>query len=279
SRDQDIKYQYSSKNNEKMPEKTFDLLLEAIKYFKPDKGLRFTTDVALPKGSGLAGSSALIIAICGALREYTKKKIMDEELIEIARSLEEKIIKTTAGWQDYYPAMYGGLNILEFNNEGRHRNSNSILGSFHKELENKLILCYTGEPHFSGTNNQEILEKRKARDKNVIAALEAVKQTAIKMKEAVISEDLEEFAKLLNEDWENRKLLSPKVTTNQIEKLIGASFEKGAKAARVCGAGGGGCMVVLSNGNRFEIENTLKENGAEILDYEFDYKGLDVRRD
>lgn len=277
AKDLNISCQYGSLDEVKnKPERTFELLSEAVVYFKPKERIRITTSVDLPKGSGLAGSSALIIAICGALNEYTGKKLGKEELIETARNIEEKIIKTTAGWQDYYPAMYGGMNILKFDKEGCHRNTNSILGNFHRELEDRLILCYTGEPHFSGTNNQEILEKRKAGDEDVTAALEAVKQTAIKMKEAIISEDIEEFANLLNQDWENRKRLSPGVTTDQIEKLIKVAFEKGAKAARVCGAGGGGCMIVLADGNRLKIEKALIETGAKVLDYKFDYQGLQV---
>ncbi|MBU1119331.1 GHMP kinase [Patescibacteria group bacterium] len=277
SKDLDSREQYGSIEEMKnKPKGTLELLTRTVGYFEPKKALRVTTDIHLPKGSGLAGSSALMIALVGALNHHTKRGLSKPEMLTIAKSIETQLIKVPTGFQDYYPALYGSLTFLWLTVRGNKREEPSLKKEFLDELQEKLILVYTGEPHFSGTNNWQIFKDHIDGNKEVIQTMQNIRQTAEKMRKALLAEDIDRFADVLNEDWENRKRLSPGVTTDQIESLITVSKEHGARAARVCGAGGGGCMVVLAKDDPDELKEVLKKNGARILDYRFDYKGLTI---
>lgn len=273
----EVKYK-TIKNAE--PEGFSELFLRVTRFFDPDgrKPVDISTDLGeLPKGTGLAASSALIIALCGAFNKLTHRTLNYEQLLNVAKNLETQLVRVPTGFQDYYPAIYGGLNIVWFEVSGNRREVNKISSEFLARLQKNLILCYTGEPHFSGTNNWRIFKDHIDGKKKVIQTMEAIKQTALKMRKGILAGGYNLFAETLTEDWENRKKLSPGVSTPRIEKLISKAKEKGSLAARVCGAGGGGCMVVLAKDGQVKpIKEVLQENGGRVLEYRFDYEGLKV---
>ena len=113
------------------------------------------------------------------------------------------------------------------------------------ELERRIVLCYTGEPRNSGTNNWEITKRHIDGDQHVFDCFERIRDTAAAMREALTRGDWDATAACLATEWENRKRLAPGVTTPGIETLIARAMAAGAKAAKVCGAGGGGCLFCL----------------------------------
>ena len=117
------------------------------------RGLRLTTRGESPAGAGIAGSSALNIAICGALARFTGKNLDPEALMEIAKDVEAQVIHVPTGLQDYRPAMYGGIAALELT---AGRPTRVALDVDPDALQQRLVLCYTGEPRNSGTNNWDI---------------------------------------------------------------------------------------------------------------------------
>ncbi len=113
------------------------------------------------------------------------------------------------------------------------------------ELERRIVLCYTGEPRNSGTNNWEITKRHIDGDQHVFDCFERIRDTAAAMREALTRGDWDATAACLATEWENRKRLAPGVTTPAIDALIARAMAAGAKAAKVCGAGGGGCLFCL----------------------------------
>ena len=107
------------------------------------------------------------------------------------------------------------------------------------------MLCYTGEPRNSGTNNWEITKRHIDGDQHVFDCFERIRDTAAAMREALTRGDWDATAACLATEWENRKRLAPGVTTPAIDALIARAMAAGAKAAKVCGAGGGGCLFCL----------------------------------
>ncbi|MEW6732800.1 MAG: GHMP kinase [Acidobacteriota bacterium] len=252
-----------------------ELLARLVRFFRPYRGLTLTTECAAPPGSGLGGSSALNIAVCGALNIFTGRSYNEEQLLTIAKNIETQVIRVPAGVQDYYSAMYGGANSINLNVEGVEREE---IKADLVSLGMQLVLCYTGKPHFSGTNNWEITKRHIDGDSTIFAQFEQIRNITTKMRNALIEGDFNQIAELLDEEWQTRKTLSPGVTTPKIEELIVVAHDAGALAAKVCGAGGGGCVVfIVGEDTKSAVETALQTAGGQVLDFQPATRGLDVR--
>ena len=237
-------------------------------------GIRLTTRGESPAGAGIAGSSAMNVAICGALAKYTGATHDSESLLDIAKDVEAQVIKVPTGLQDYRPAMYGGIAALELHAGQPKR---VALDVDPRELERRVVLCYTGEPRNSGTNNWEITKRHIDGDSHIFDCFERIRDTAVKMRDALTRGDWDGTAECLVTEWDNRKRLAPGVTTAAIDQLIARASAAGATAAKVCGAGGGGCMFCLTDpSNAAAVREALADGGATLLDFRIETTGLDV---
>ena len=247
-------------------------LLSLLVHFFEARGLTLTTHSESPAGAGIAGSSALNVAVCAALAEWTKRHYDPEDLLQVAMNVEAQTINVPTGLQDYRPALYGGVAALELSVDGIHRVPLEVDAH---ELERRIVLCYTGEPRNSGTNNWEITKKHIDGDRFVFDCFERIRDTALALREALVKEDWDAVGRAIAEEWENRKRLAPGVTTPAIETLIARAMESGATAAKVCGAGGGGCLFAYGPPERRnDIRIALASGGARILEFQIDHRGL-----
>jgi len=237
-------------------------------------GLRLTTRGESPAGAGIAGSSALNIAICGALARFTDQDLDPEALMEVAKDVEAQVIHVPTGLQDYRPAMYGGIAALELE---AGRPVRVALDVDPNELQQRLVLCYTGEPRNSGTNNWEITKRHIDGDRHIFDCFERIRDTAAAMRAALTQGDWEKTAQCLAAEWDNRKRLAPGVTTTAIDGLIARALGAGAQGAKVCGAGGGGCLVCIAPPGQIPaVREALALGGARILDFQIEATGLSV---
>ena len=237
-------------------------------------GIRLTTRGESPTGAGIAGSSAMNVAICGALAKYTGASHHSEALLEIAKDVEAQVIKVPTGLQDYRPAMYGGVAAVELQAGQPKR---VALDVDPRELERRIVLCYTGEPRNSGTNNWEITKRHIDGDAHIYDCFERIRDTAADMREAITRGDWDRTAACIATEWDNRKRLAPGVTTAAIDQLIARATAAGARAAKVCGAGGGGCMFCIAAPEDVAVvREALADGGARLLDFRIETTGLDV---
>jgi D-glycero-alpha-D-manno-heptose-7-phosphate kinase len=236
------------------------------------EGLTLTTHSESPAGAGIAGSSALNVAVCAALAAWTRHHYEPEALLEIAMNVEAQAINVPTGLQDYRPAMYGGIAALELGVDGIHR---VALAVDTQELQRRIVLCYTGEPRNSGTNNWEITKKHIDGDRHIFDCFERIRDIAATMREALARGDWDGVGSAIAEEWENRKRLAPGVTTPAIDDLIARAAGAGASAAKVCGAGGGGCLFCYGPPDRAgAIREALAAGGARVLDFRIERDGL-----
>lgn len=236
------------------------------------EGLTLTTRCESPAGAGIAGSSALNVAVCAALAEWTRHHYEPEALLQIAMNVEAQAINVPTGLQDYRPAMYGGIAALELGVDGIHR---IPLGVDPREVERRIVLCYTGAPRNSGTNNWEITKRHIDGDRHVFACFERIRDTAARMRGALAREDWDAVGVAIAEEWETRKRLAPGVTTAAIDALILRAQRAGAQAAKVCGAGGGGCLFCYAPpGKTGAVREALASGGAQLLEYHVERDGL-----
>lgn len=257
-------------------EPQLELLCKLVHFFRPTRGFRMITESEAPAGAGLAGSSALNIACIGALNKFVGDRYKEEDFIKIAANVETTVIKVPAGYQDYHPAQYGGAMAIHFGHEGIRREP---LDVDIETLENRIALCYCGEPRNSGTNNWEITKRHIDGDKEIFEIFEKIRDTALEMRETIAAQDWNKIGELLRAAFPTRKRLSPNITTPQMDLLISKAHEAGAVGAKVCGAGGGGCIAFFcEEGKRQAVEKVLAETeGAEVLNWKFAPEGLQVK--
>ena len=247
-------------------------LLCLLVHFFEARGLTLTTTSESPAGAGIAGSSALNVAVCAALAEWKRTHYEPEALLQIAMNVEAQAIAVPTGLQDYRPALYGGIAAIELDADGVRRVPLDVdLG----ELQRRIVLCYTGEPRNSGTNNWEITKRHIDGDQFIFDCFERIRDTAARMRIALAAGDWDEVGRSIGEEWDNRKRLAPGVTTPGIDDLIARAKAAGATAAKVCGAGGGGCLFCYGPpAAREAIRTALVDGGARLLDYTFERHGL-----
>jgi D-glycero-alpha-D-manno-heptose-7-phosphate kinase len=247
-------------------------LLSLIVHFFETRGITLTTSSQSPAGAGIAGSSALNVAVCAALAEWNRRHFEPEALLQVAMNIEAQTIAVPTGLQDYRPALYGGVAAIELEVDGVRRIPLSIDA---RELERRIVLCYTGEPRNSGTNNWEITKRHIDGDRHIFDCFERIRDTAASMRESLQRSDWTGVGSAIAAEWENRKRLAPGVTTPAIDDLIARAMAAGASAAKVCGAGGGGCLFCYGPPDkRAAIADALATGGARVLDYTIERDGL-----
>jgi D-glycero-alpha-D-manno-heptose-7-phosphate kinase len=231
-----------------------------------------TTRGESPAGAGIAGSSALTIAVCGALARWTGGSSDPEHLLQVAMNVECQTIRVPTGVQDYRPALFGGIAAIELGVAGVSR---AAIAVDPRELEQRIVLAYTGSPRNSGTNNWEITKRHIDGDRHIFDCFERIRDTAVAMRTALEHGDWDEVGRQIAIEWDNRKRLAPGVTTSTIDDLIARAKAAGATAAKVCGAGGGGCLFCYGPpGARAAIAEALAAGGSRLLNYRIEAEGL-----
>lgn len=257
-------------------EERLELISKLVYFFKPTTGFHLIADSQAPAGAGLGGSSALAIACIGALNRLTGDRYDARKFITIAANVETTVIRVPAGFQDYYPAQYGATSCLHFRADGIEREALDVDG---KKFEDRIVICYTGEPRLSGTNNWEIFKRHIDGDPDLFSLFEGIRDSAARMRDALLADDWGRVRDVMRAAYPNRKRLAPGVTTPQMERLVEKALANGADAAKVCGAGGGGCIAFLcAEGRKGDVEKALAgEPGAEVIEWKFSQEGLIVK--
>jgi len=254
-------------------EPRLELLSKLVYFFQPGVGFNMTTESQAPAGAGLAGSSTLNIACIGALNKLVGDRYAPDRFIPIAANVECQVIRVPTGFQDYYSAQYGGVASIHFRPDGIHREALNVDIS---GLERRIAVCYTGEPRNSGTNNWEITKRHIDGDKEIFEIFDGIRDTAISVRASLIEGDWEKVGQYLKDAQPQRKRLSPNITTPQMDHLIATAQANGAIAAKVCGAGGGGCIAFFcEDGRRSDVETALAgQDGARVLNWTVNTDGL-----
>jgi D-glycero-alpha-D-manno-heptose-7-phosphate kinase len=249
------------------------LIGRLLHYFQAD-GLELHTRSESPVGAGIAGSSALNIAICGALVAWSGRPRSDADIMQIAMNVEAQAIDVPTGVQDYRPALHGGISAVELGVDGVRR---TVLPVDARELERRLVLAYTGATRNSGINNWEVTKRHIDGDAEVQRRFGRIRDIAGAMREALERADWAEVGRQIAEEWENRKGLAPGVTTPDIDGILSAARSAGALGGKVCGAGGGGCLFALGDPDRVPaIRDAIRGAGGRLLDFTIESEGLRV---
>lgn len=217
-----------------------------------------------PVGGGVGGSSSLLISCLKAGHQFLNSHLPGPiELTIWAHQIEARMLRTPTGTQDYVPAITGGINLIRYSDRGV---TNEVLPVKGTPLETHFLLVNTGRSHHSGLNNFDVLSRTVNRDEVVFQALvklqEVSEEMAVQIRQGIWSN----LPSLFHRELEARLQLTPKFSSPEIEKLHDLSRQEGASSLKICGAGGGGCVMIWVEPKfRERVSHACQSAGFQVL--------------
>jgi D-glycero-alpha-D-manno-heptose-7-phosphate kinase len=262
----DLKYENTFKNISELlasSDKNVLLVQKIIEYFKPDYGFRLVTYSMSPVGGGLGGSSSLCISLIKAFNQKRGVTMTTLQMVELAHNLEAKVIHALTGTQDYIPAITAGLNIIHYKSDGI---SIEPLTVPVEVFSKNMLLIYTGKSHHSGINNWQVIKSVIEKDANTIGALKQIASIAEETANVCRRGDWGQLPQLFRSEFDSRIRLTASFSSPEIEKLKKIVIEAGGQAVKICGAGGGGCVLVWADVTLHErIIQLCQKNGFQPI--------------
>jgi len=252
---------------------SLDLIKAAIRRLNLDEGgFDIYVRCDAPPGSGLGTSASMGVTLLGLLSKMHKLSLMKKEIADFEYLVEAEELGITGGKQDQYAAALGGFNYLVFEGNSVSAHRLDIKQNVIYQLEKNLILCYTGQSRLSGDTNKKMIDGYKNGVSEVVDSLKAIKNIALEIRDKLLDGELCGFGELLLKEYENRRRLAPSVVTEKINKLFEVAMENGATGGKICGAGGGGCVLFYcENNSEGRIKKELETAGGIIIDFGFDF--------
>lgn len=242
------------------------LVQKHIDYWKPGKGFRLETSSQSPVGGGLGGSSSLSISLIKAFAHWLKADLSVDESVNLAHNIEAQVLKKPTGTQDYFPALVPGLNAIHYTPRGPRLETIPTQSKFWND---HLSLVYTGQPHHSGLNNWSVIKSVLDGDQGPLRALSEIRDISWDLYAAIKDKRWDQFPELFDREFEARVRLSSSFSSPEIDRLREVALKSGALAVKICGAGGGGCVLIWSKPeNKAKVEAGCRESGFKVLNVE-----------
>jgi D-glycero-alpha-D-manno-heptose-7-phosphate kinase len=256
-----------------------DIIKAVLKHFDVKQGFDMFLHCEAPPGSGLGGSSTVIVSIIGATAEWLGIPLSQYEIARLAYVLEREELGYQGGRQDQYAAVFGGFNYIEFKGSDVIVTPLRVKNDILNELHYNLLLCYTGKTRDSGNIIQEQKKGYTQGKEQVISALDNAKRLATETKDALMKGEIRHIGELLNESWQFKKRFTESISNDYIDSIYSTAMANGAIGGKISGAGGGGFMFFICEYDRkHQVANELQKMGAEIVPFNFDKHGLQTWR-
>lgn len=253
-----------------------DLVKAVLRRLKRGRqGMRVMTHNDAPPGSGLGSSSAMVVSLLGAFKEWLSLPLGDYELAQLAYEVERVDLGMLGGQQDQYASVFGGFNFMEFDGERVLVNPLRVKPAVVNELEYSLMLFYTGKSRVSAQIVEAQVKNVQANQEKSLSAMRDIKQQALDMKRALLLGDARGFGKLLDVAWHSKKQMADEITNPVIDEMYSEAKKAGALGGKVSGAGGGGYMIFYcETGRKHKVAERLEQLGGEVVDFKFEPFGL-----
>ncbi|MDB4668878.1 CBS domain-containing protein [bacterium] len=271
----DLNLSYTAKNIEEIRlGDELDLIKAAIKIMQPDFGFILETSAEFEPGTGLGGSSAVVVSVLGALNYFRNEQQLDiYQLADLAYQVERIDLKIDGGWQDQYATIFGGFSWIEFNQNGVLVSPLRLQRDTLLELEYNLMLFRLGKTRNSGELQKKHIESSKMKSSKFAEMIKIAKQ----MKDALLKGEVKRFADMLHESWLIKQRMNEKVSNKYIEECYNTARNLGALGGKLLGAGGSGYLLIYSSPlYQRKINNALKSKGAQQELFKFSNSGLEV---
>ena len=240
-------------------------------------GMRLTTHADVVAGSGLGTSSTMVVAIVQAFSEALKLGLGEYDIARLAYQIEREDVGLSGGKQDQYAAAFGGFNFMEFSQGDRVIvNPLRVKDWIVNELEMSLVLFHTGRSRDSARIIDEQVAHASEPGSDSVHAMHQLKDDAVRMKELLLTGNLDEFARVLGGSWEAKKRLAASVSNAGIDAIFETARAAGAHAGKVSGAGGGGViMFMVDPRRRTSVRNALSACEGHVIPFHFTQRGAE----
>ncbi|PIN89990.1 hypothetical protein COU57_04730 [Candidatus Pacearchaeota archaeon CG10_big_fil_rev_8_21_14_0_10_32_14] len=219
----------------------------------------------IPTSSGLGTSSAMNVVWTSLITPLKDKKEICESVYKIEQATSSSAVN---GKQDFYAAAFGGINYMEFKGDKTTVERLNLDKKTLYALENNLVLVYSGITHLSGSSNKAAIDNLlKGKNTNELIAL---REIAKSMKSALLKNNLDKFAELMNQETRFRSLVSKQTVSQPLQKIIESGKKNGAISAKVCGSGGGGSILFYTN-DPVKLKKFFRKK---VINFKFDFEGL-----
>ncbi len=271
--DLDDKFEFSDINELLNYEGTFSLIKSLIKAIMPSFGFELYIHSDFPINSGLGGSAVVSSAILGCFNQFRSDKWDKYEIAEIAFQAERLHLGIAGGWQDQYASVFGGFNFMEFNFNQNIINPIRLNSEILLELEESLILCYTGITHDSGNIHND--QKEQTKSALVKERIESNVNLTFEMRDYLLRGKLFEFGKCLHKSWDLKKGFSSKISNPMLDEIYEGAINNGAIGGKLLGAGGGGFFLFyVQPFDKLKFMSWLKAKNLKFTPFVFEEKGL-----
>jgi D-glycero-alpha-D-manno-heptose-7-phosphate kinase len=258
----------------------YDGMMDLAKAAIDRIGVAGGIDVAIrsdaPAGSGLGGSSALVVAVVAGLAALGGLSMTADELARLSYSVERGDLGISGGFQDQYAAAFGGFNLIEFERERVRVTPVRLARGTIAELETNLLLCYTGSVRRNvGIIDRQIALWREGREETRMG-LKELHELAYVMREAIEAGDADELGARLRDAFESKMRMNPSITEDTpVEHMLELAREAGATGGKMCGAGGGGYLLLYCRpAAQPRVRARLAELRCQFAPFRFDPHGV-----
>jgi len=249
-----------------------DLVKAAIKVLDIKCGFELMLHSDTAPGTGLGSSSTLTTAVIGTFDRWLHLGLNQYELAELAYKIEREEAGIRGGKQDQFATVFGGVNYIEFHSDRTVVNQLRVRPEVLDELEYRLILCDTKRSRVSADVIAEQVQGYISGNEDVVGALDATRELAIRMREALMMGQIDEIGRLLDEGWNIKKKFSSKITDPEIDEIYEYGMKNGAIGGKLLGAGGGGHILFLCEGDK-KCMMAEKLRGR-VVPFAFESRGL-----
>lgn len=254
-----------------------DLIKAALRRSGLDEGWELSTSSAVPAGSGLGASGALGVALVTATRAAAGAPLNPEAAAEIAHLLETEELQVAGGKQDQYAAALGGLLMLEFRDPDVIATRLKPAPEFLRELQSRLVLCYTGGARISGDAIARVMGGFESGDRKIVAALDGIRAAALAARDALDAVDIDALGEVVEANWRHQRALDAGQSTAIMQRIEAAAKAAGAIGGKACGAGAGGCMLFVVRRDAAEaVRTAVQDVGGRLMSVAFDFEGVRI---
>jgi len=238
-------------------------------YVRKPLSFSISTYSDVPSGSGLGGSSTLVVAVLKAFVEWLNLSLGEYDIARLAFDIEREDIGIVGGAQDQYATTFGGFNFMEFyDNKRVIVNPLRVKNWIIDELEASMVLYFTNITRQASQIEHE--KKSLLDDEKSLKAMHEVKIDATLMKEALLKGEISNFAKILGKSWESKKKVSSSISNREIDRVYDLAIANGAYSGKVSGAGGGGFMFfMVEPTKKLQLIRELNKQQGEVINFQF----------
>ncbi|MBR0694900.1 CBS domain-containing protein [Bradyrhizobium lablabi] len=249
------------------------LIKSVVRLIKPAYGFDLDVSADFPVGSGLGGSAVVSSAIIGCFNEFRSDQWDRHEIAEMAFQAERLMLNIPGGWQDQYATVFGGFNHMEFSSEQNTIVPLRLDPNIVAELEESLVLCYTGLNHDSGSVHRD--QKEQHRSSDAVAAAAEQKEVTREIRHHLLRGQLLECGRLIDQAWHAKRKLSSKISSIELDGIYDHAKANGAVGGKLLGAGGGGYFIFFVRPfERYPLIAALEQRGLRCSRIAFEENGL-----